>query len=273
MQAEICTTSRAVVPNIHLYPTFDEIESGQCPTVADLNKFEKLGIKYEQIFSEYFIPINKHYCPDIDSLNQSYIDMTLNDSLMDKSNAVDVEIINSNLNLEGENSELSAKTTGSTDTCKINFEDKAEKVCIVNSGNLAENITNDEIKFSFSHHINPPPGLKIEKEKEIATVEQKKKETHIQSLAEKINNLQVFIMRKCNHYPKDVVLMINRHLSDCYNVLKIMTFTTDFTELGLLRNTYVEKIKVINKAIELQQKIDDHLSQNITLQGELLTLK
>lgn len=53
-QADICKTSNAKVPDVYLYPPFDKIENGECPTFSDLLKFDKLKFDKQYIFREYF---------------------------------------------------------------------------------------------------------------------------------------------------------------------------------------------------------------------------
>lgn len=52
----MCTTSNAVIPNVHLYPSFEEIEHGIYPSFADTGTLLKLGQTYTTIFHGYFSP-------------------------------------------------------------------------------------------------------------------------------------------------------------------------------------------------------------------------
>ncbi|GLV31591.1 papi [Carabus blaptoides fortunei] len=74
-EAPLCDTSLAVVPNVHLYPTFPEIEHGVYPSIGDVVRLLKLGQTYEQIFRGYYqqetsSPAPLFYCSSALDFNQ-----------------------------------------------------------------------------------------------------------------------------------------------------------------------------------------------------------
>lgn len=302
------------MPNVHLYPTFDDLESGCCPTFADLEKMHKLGYSDEQIFPDYFSPVNVHldysmenddyyYSQDIESFENSFSEMTL-DANADqhnhdqnveetqtlKNSAVNIDLPQSSQQIDTQETEETVNNIGLTKT--VQNQDRTEKTSVVSTDNVhivkdkydsrsdentedlsKTNVEESHFKLSVESEIyykekiqvdvpskNPPPGFK--NESSVSSATEQKLETNttnfseINNLAKSLNYFQVYIINKGSLYSKEVLQLFYTHLNDCYNILKMMTSTSDSAQRQLLCKTYTDKIKTITNLLQTQQNIN-----------------
>lgn len=250
----MCDTSHAVLPNIHLYPTFDEIEYGLCPTVADLDKFEKLGMGYEQMFTDYFTPVNKHgyenYPTEIENLDEACSALSLSDYLIQADNSNNMECSKLQFEQEIENYFGTNHDSESTDDSEN----------IVQRENLNLDNKMESQILSVSKITNPPPGFKSNT---ISPEEQKINIEKISGLANTLNCLHFYVINKGSSYQKDIIQLIFSQIESCSNILKLMGISIDRTEHSVLKKNYVDTIQIIQELIESQKKLEDNLQKNL----------